>query len=466
MNFTFFILLLFGLQAVCLIASRRSMKALKTQNDYFLAGRGVRFFPLLMTFLATQLGGGLVLGSAEEAYRFGWWVLFYPLGVSLGLILLSLGIGHRLASFQISTVAQIFEVVYRSPWLKKVASLLSIATLFMILVAQVIGSQKFMLSLGLESSLWFIAFWAIVIAYTALGGLQAVVVTDIIQAAFFIAVFLFTFAYIAYYPPIALESLFETSSYSAGESFTFDTAKLYGWLLMPLLFMLIEQDMGQRCFAADNPSTVTKAAWWAAIGTFIMGCIPVFFGILAERIGIQIPPGASVLMATIIETTNPLITAMVGCAILAAIISTADSLINAIGSNLAQDFTIKGFSQENVRLPQIASGLISLAAIFCSFYFDNIVDLLVLSYELSVACLFVPIFAAMFKKQGHFPSAILAIAAGATGFILFKFMTPPIPKEVLSLICSLAGYFVGEIFCTFIAQSGIKQTEETLEQAT
>ena len=35
--------------------------------------------------------------------------------------------------------------------------------------------------------------------------------------------------------------------------------------------------------------------------------------------------------------------------------------------------------------------LISIGAIFFAFYFDNIVDLLIQSYELSVSCLFIPV---------------------------------------------------------------------------
>lgn len=92
------------------------------------------------------------VGAAEEAYRYGWPVFFYPLRASLGLILLGLGIGKKLSEFSATTVAQIFEIVYRSPALKRVASCLSILSLFMILVAQIIASQKFLVSLGFIST--------------------------------------------------------------------------------------------------------------------------------------------------------------------------------------------------------------------------------------------------------------------------------------------------------------------------
>src|SRR6185295_12885564 len=120
MNFSLFVSLLFGLQIIYWITGRRASKNLATQEDYCIAGKNVRFFPLMMTFLATQVGGGLVLGAADEAFRYGWSVLFYPLGASLGMICLGLGFGQRLAKLQVSTVAQILELVYRSSLLRKI----------------------------------------------------------------------------------------------------------------------------------------------------------------------------------------------------------------------------------------------------------------------------------------------------------------------------------------------------------
>ena len=442
MDFTTFFIVLFGLQAICLYVGSRTSKELNTQEDYFLAGKGVKFFPLMMTFLATQIGGGLVLGSAEEAYRYGWSVLLYPGGVALGLILLGLGIGRRLAQFKVTTVAQILEVVYGSSLLKRIASVLSVLTLFMIFVAQIIGSSKFMVSLGVVNPIWFFAFWAIVIFYTAVGGLKAVVATDVIQALFFAAVFVFCGGYALYNSGIPVQEVVAIGMNN--ESFAFDASKLYGWLLLPLLFMAIEQDMGQRCFAADCPKTVSRATLWAGLGTLFIGVIPVMFGIMARAKGIELGEGASVLMTSIMVMTNPVITAFVGCAILAAIISTADSLINAIGSNLSQDFGWALFDGKNVRASQLVCVAIALLGIAVSFYFNNIVDLLILSYELSVSALFVPIFIALFRPKGTFLSASVSILFGAVAFFYFKYNETALPKEIVTVLISLLGFVVGE----------------------
>lgn len=440
MNLPLFIFLLFALQFLYWMIGRHSSKNIQNNEDYFLAGKSVQLFPLMMTFLATQVGGGLVLGAADEAYKYGWGVLFYPLGQALGLILLGAGIGKKLAEFKVSTVAQIFEVVYKSAKLKKIASILSILSLFMILIAQIIASSKFLVSIGFDNVPLFILFWGIVILYTAQGGLKAVISTDLIQAAFFSIVFLSCFGYVLYSFPVT--SLTQLSSVNDFIPFS---SKLCGWLLMPLLFMVVEQDMAQRCFAGSSGKIVSRACLLAGMSTILVCIAPVYFGCLAKMNGIEILPGSSVLMAAVAETTTPWMTAVVGCAVLAAIISTATSLINAISSNLSTDFDFSFLQKiEKIKIAQGMTCLISIGAIFFAFFFDNVVDVLIQSYELALSCLFVPVTFALYKKQGNSLSAYMALVLGAMGFIAFRIFPIPFPKEIASILLSFGGYGLGE----------------------
>ncbi len=427
MNISVFIFFLLLLQAACWWMGKRSAKGVKTQNDYYLGGGSVPFFPLTATFLATQVGGGLILGSAEEAKTVGWWVLLYPLGQVLGLIVLGCGIGRRLSGFKVSTVAQIFEVVYGSQILKKAASLLSIVSLFMILIGQVLASKRFLLSLGVDDAWIFILFWGILIAYTSMGGMKAVIATDLIQAFFLIAIFLFAFA-VAYFGGTAPEAI-------QSASLDMPTEKFCGWLLLPFLFTFIEQDMGQRCFAASSPKTLAKASIGAGLFAFLVALIPIYFGMRGGS------GGGSVLMSAVSLSTGPAIAALVGCGVIAAILSTANSLINAIGSNLSEDFFASKSSMPKIKA---LSALIGIGAIFASYAFSSIVGVLMLSYELSIACLFVPLMAALFaKKRRTFEPAAASMLFGAAGFFLFRQIDFPIPKEMVEILLSAIGFAIG-----------------------
>lgn len=433
MNTTLFIVSLLLLQGICWWATQRSTKKAETQDDYFLSGRQVTFFPLMMTFLATQVGGGLVLGAAQEAAKVGWWVLLYPLGQVLGMISLSLGIGSRLAAFGVPTVAQIFEVFYKSALLKQITSLLSIASLFLILITQMLAFKSFMLSLGVDNTFLFMTTWGLLILYTATGGLQGVIATDLIQAAFFIVVF-----------ALAFGSAFFTSSAPIilTQQAAIPFSKMSGWLLMPLFFAALEQDMGQRCFAAKSNAVLKKAAFTAGCITFLVCLVPIYFGIGAGQLGLTASKGESMLMSAVALMTSPAISALVGCAVIAAILSTANSLLNAISSNLAQDFAFT--KTHSLKLTRWITALIGISAIFISYAFTNIVDLMIMAYELSVCCVFVPLMGALFKKtKGNALSAFLAMGFGAIGFFFFRLYPSDIPREIAALGLSLLGYGVG-----------------------
>ena len=449
MSKSFLPFFLFGLQCLFWVIGRLSSKHLSNKKDYFLAGKTVSLFPLMMTFFATQVGGGTILGAADEAYRYGWFVLFYPLGASLGLILLGCGVGKKMASFPISTTAQIFEIAYGSSSLKKVASSLSILSLFMILLAQIIASKEFLTSLGIQSSLFFIVFWAIVIFYTAQGGLKAVISTDVVQALFFSVIFFLCLGWATFSHPASL-----SISLSQLNHTPFLSKKLLGWLFMPLLFMLIEQDMGQRCFSGANAKVISRASFLAGICTMIICTIPIFFGSLAKSQGYPIPKGESVLINAISQTTTPLLTAFAGCAILAATISTATSLINAISSNISNDFTLSFLKSKPVSSAKAITCFISILAIYASFYFVGIVDVLMQSYELSVSCLFVPTLFALFTKK-NLPSFVawLAILFGACSFFLFRIYPISYPKEIIHVLFSLLGYTLGKSIYRFSLMS-------------
>lgn len=436
-----FVIMLFALQLIYWIVGRRASRQISNKEDYFLAGKGVKLFPLTMTFLATQVGGGVILGASEEAYIFGWPILLYPLGTALGFILLGAGIGRRLSGFQVSTIAQIFELAYGSPILKKMASILSLAYLFMVLIAQIVGSHKFLVSMGFTSTPLFILFWGIVILYTSRGGLKAVISTDVVQALFFSGIFIICFCVVIFSEPAAMALPLPKI-----ENFSDVSTKVCGWLLMPLLAIVIQQDMGQRCFAGASARVVSWAASLAGLGMLAICIIPIFFGTLANAMDLKIPEGGSVLMTAIAETTNPWFTALVGCAVLAAIVSTATSIINAMSSNLFSDFQLTNFKGENtMNLIKGITCVISFAAIIFAFSFNNVVDLLVQSYELSVSCLFVPIFIALFKRNGNFYAALFAMLFGLAGLILFRISPIAFPKEIAGILLSLLGYGCGEV---------------------
>ena len=132
-------------------------KKIKTTSDYFLAGRNLGLFSVTLTLIATQVGGGMLVGTSQNAYLYGIYGILYTVGMAVGFVLLGLGFASKLQSLNVATTAEIFETRYGSKPLKTVASLLSIITMTGILIGQVVGSRTIIdtLQFGIGNELIF-----------------------------------------------------------------------------------------------------------------------------------------------------------------------------------------------------------------------------------------------------------------------------------------------------------------------
>ncbi len=421
-------------------------RSVKNTKDYFLADRNLSLFPVTFTLIATQLGGGMLLGTSQEAYQFGLFGIFYTLSMIIGFLLLSAGIAGRLQSLNIATTAQLFETVYQAPLLKKVASALSILTLSGILVSQIVGARALLCGVGITNAPLFIAFWLFIIMYTMIGGLKTVVWIDSIQVLYIFFIFSALFIWCIMQEPSTLFSFAQLRTIQR----TFITADfsyrtLLPILVMPALFALIEQDLAQRFFAARTKKIAVVAALCAGILLLLFACIPVYFGMKARLLGLPVAANASPLLPAIGYLTNELIVAFAVAGILAAITSTADSLLCAISSNMAQDFSFSFLGAINkLWLSKVITLLVGIICLTASYYVPtSIIGLIISSYALSVVCLLVPLLAAYYNKQLPKQAAVASIFCGLFGLLFFWYVDSSIPAELLALGCSFVGFMVG-----------------------
>ncbi len=459
MDFTLFWSVFVVLGIIYFAIGMYASRHVATEEEYFLAGRKFGFTTVTLTLIATQLGAGMVLGTSDEAYRVGFYGLLYNVGICFGFILLGCGFASKLRGFNISTTAELFELKYNSVALRRLASLLSILTLGGILAGQILASRKLMGTFTDEYQWLITGFWLLVIFYTMFGGLKAVVATDIFQVILIMLIFGGVFTYTLMQEGFTADHanrLIEAqNTHFSAKDMGF--GRLLGFLLMPMLFSLIEQDLAQRFFSAKTKRTAMMAAFIAGLTIILFSCVPVFFGMHAKLLGLVVAPGASPLIAVIKHLTNDIALVLVVCALIAAISSTADSLLCAIGSNIIYDFNLTSNAPSEqsaaILLSRAVTLVVGVGALIMAYFFDNVLDILVQSYELSVSCLFIPIVMCFFKTRLFTKAAAFAVATGLVGFVLFRILPPPFPREVGALVFSLLGYIAGELWAKSETQS-------------
>ncbi len=420
-----------------LLVAFLASKGVKSQSDYLLGNRSFNTLSITLTLIATQLGAGMIFGTAQESYEKGIWGLAYNLGMAVGFIILGLGVGARLRELNISTTAELFETKYGSKNLRKLAAVISILTMGGILAAQIVASRQLFVALFDLNQWWLVGFWLVVIAYTMFGGIKAVIATDILQVFLIVVVFIGVIFLV-----VPMGEISELPLLPSPTTESFSTQGVWSILLLPVLFSLIEQDLAQRFFAAKNRRVATLSAFLAAGFLLLFAAIPMFLGIYAKSSGIVAAPGQSPLMLLLQSKFSGFGMTIVACALLAAICSTADSLLGAASSNLIADFN-KDNANKSIQLSRVITLLVGLAALIVAFYFDSVIGILVKSYAISVSALLVPLLIAMFAKNPSLRGARLSVIVGFVTYFCGEVFSLGDFSVLLALVLSALAFVPG-----------------------
>jgi len=320
---------------------------------------------------------------------------------------------------------------------------LSIVSLWGILLAQIVASKSLFLGLRITDPYVLISCWMFLIFYSMLGGLHSIVIVDIVQVLFITGVFSFSFLSM----PSAASTMANLPRLALIQDYFYDVKPdLWSFLpilFIPTLFALIEQDLAQKLFAAKTRATATISALLAGLFLIAFSIIPIFYGILAKIKHVVIPEGGSPLVATLFFISSKTVFMLAMCGIMAAITSTASSLLCAISSNVVQDFSaFLPLENHKLTTTRFISFLIGTSALIMSFYMSgDILYILENSYRISVICLFVPTVIAYFATSLYKQAAWTSVLFGIIGLIGVQYYPMSlIMKDVIPLALSLSGY--------------------------
>jgi SSS family solute:Na+ symporter len=442
-----FIVIMAGLSVIYLALGWSLSHKMKDRTDFFLAGRNLGTIPVTASLLATQIGGGMFIGTTQDPIR----GMLYIFGIVISFIVLGLGISEKFRDFEIETLPSIFEKQYNSMGLTRICVLLSVVTLGGILVTQAIAMQTLINGLtGNHLEYVFPALWTIIVLYTLLGGLKAVVTVDIVQVSIVFIIFILFFFKSLWFDTL---SFFSIDTFKHLHNFALTSniswAEVIHIILISSCYSIITQDIAHRLFAAKDRKVASRSTLYASFILLFFAIIPFYFGTKAHILAQLTGSESSLFKALSLVTKGPMLILAL-CALMAAITSTVDSLLCAISSIVS--FLFMPFVQKKHEL-FVSQGTIVIcgAIIFIASYHvpHNIISVLVESYQISVACLFVPIMFACFKKKDKLKklSGYLAVLGGLSGLILSKLVfasTLAAWTLPIALSLSLLGYLLSD----------------------
>ena len=407
-------------------------KKVKTADDMVTGGHRIPFIILVGSLLATWCGGGGITGSAGVVYSGGPWVGAITFAAPpIGIILLYFIAGKVRKSNKV-TVPEIMGARYG-----KAASIISALCVMLayvgVLATQLKAAANVLVLLcsssGVELShgMALTICTVVIVVITVGGGMVSVAYSDAISALIMIGGFFLAIPFLisvansqgAVLPP-------EKTTITGGMS----GMQILGYFLPSLALMLGDQNMLQRFASAKNSDEAKKSN----IGMFI-GELLVIVSIIAlvtqsAKLYPSLETPSNVIFQTAVDYLPLAFGALVMCACMAFIVTTADSYLLSSATNLTNDIYAKyirkdATDKQKMLVLRVTIVVFSAIAVALTLYFPTVLALQMTAYTMYGAAITPAILFALFSKRVTPAAGLAGIIVGGLATIVWTLMGTP-----------------------------------------
>uniref|UniRef100_T1IK36 Sodium-dependent multivitamin transporter n=1 Tax=Strigamia maritima TaxID=126957 RepID=T1IK36_STRMM len=367
----------------------------KTTAEYFKGGRKMQITPLVMSMLAGYITSNMMLGLPTEVYHFGSAYWYTSLGDCLGGMI---GIYGFMPVFYKLQITSIYEyLLYRfSNTLRLFNSILNMCSL-LVFAGFIIYAPALALSQVTGLSVWtsIITTTAIGTIYTSIGGIKAIVWTDVLQLLIFIAAILATLIKgcsgvggISYVIQKNIEGgRLSTLSFSPDPTLRYTAWGLIIYSTLKSIFMYgISQIQMQRYMCCSNENKARKTGWLNVAFSVPITIIYCSIGLIlyamywnCDPLSSQQIEKADQLFPLFVMHTMRSIPGMPGlfvAGIYSAALSTLSSILNSLSAITLQDHIkprLKNLSDK--KATYISKFLAAVYGVMCLFMIAAIINL-------------------------------------------------------------------------------------------
>lgn len=396
-----------------------------TPEGMMLAGRSIPLWIAIFTMSATWVGGGYINGTAEYAASSGLVWVQAPWGYAMSLMIGGLFFARKMRRYEFTTMLDPLEKRYG----KKMAALFFLPALsgeifWTAAILTALGTT-FGTILGMDTPSAIIISAIIAIAYTALGGLWAVALTDVIQMSLLIVGLILVVpfalntvggwdaAWTVYVEKKGATATFLPSQEALGSYY-------WNWWDYALLLMfggIPWQVYFQRVLSSKDEDTAVKLSIIAGFVCLLAAIPAVIIGIVGdvanwEAMGLAAPPDAASTLPYVIRyLTTPWVATIGLGAIAAAVMSSVDSSIlsasSMAGWNVFRPLVKPNISSEKLmKVIQKCVWIIGIASTILALNIQSVYELWFLCSDFVYCLLFPALVCAMFDKKANAPGAL------------------------------------------------------------
>jgi solute:Na+ symporter, SSS family len=412
--------------------------------DFLVAGRGLGLYIGIATLAATEIGTITFMYYAQLGYQTGF--SSFIVGLISGVVMIFVGrsgfIVKRLRDLRLMTVPEYFEGRYSRNLRILTGLLVAIGGILNMGVFLRIEGTFLALLTGIPLEHLKVVMTGVLLlelAYTVLGGMVSIVITDFIQfGALSIAAVLIT----AFSVHLAGWGRMHdaVASTLGGAGFNPFINPSYGWsfvVFQVLYWLAIDtcwQTTAMRTFSTLDSKISSRVFTWTGFIFLGRGMMPMLWGIAALTV---LGPGHDSLQAMPIFLSRILpagVRGLVAAGMLAATMSVNSSYLLGWSSIIAQDVITPArrkplSSSSQILLNRVCNAFVSLFILFWGIWYTlpgPAYFYLNMTAVIALAGSFTGIVAGLYWKRASVVGGYLAMSGGVGGSIAFFLMHWPV----------------------------------------
>jgi SSS family solute:Na+ symporter/sodium/proline symporter len=429
------------LAALNFIRARR----IKSQDDFMVAGRSLKWQVMVFTLICTWIGSGTFISGAEFASKAGISALWLAAGAWVGIIFIYF-LAAKIHTFGQYTVGDLLEVRYGPA--ARLFGAIALILSFVSIVSYQFVAGGFILNVvsdgRISESLGTVIAAVFVILFTALGGMVAIAYTDLPNGIIIVLACLLAvpFVYVAAGGLQSAQQALEPGYFSIVNSQfgAHPWLKAIGYFLSTMFLLMGVQSMYQKFYSARSARDAKKAVFWWTLGTIFVETVVVVIAVFAYsklqgQIDLTVPKagGKVVLMAARSLVPAPVGVLLLGAAC-AVVISTGMNYLLSPSTTLMRDiyqrFIKKDASQKNmVALQKVLVVLIGVLAFLLATQLKSVLEMSFFAYTIYGVAITPALIAALTWKRATKAGGLASIITGTAVSILFFVFSKVLPAE-------------------------------------
>jgi SSS family transporter len=428
-----------------------SLRRTKSEEDYWIAGGKLGWLLGGATIAATHTSAGSFMGTIGVMYSTGWSFGWLILSIPLAYWFMAAVLAPRFTRVKQFTLPAFVESRYYSKGARALAAAIILLATVVYIQAQIVAGGLIASTVfGIPTAVGMVGFTLILLVYTAIGGMLAVVYTDLLQIVIMVIGVIFAL-------PIAVRhvggwgDLFQYVQAVNPATFTFEAFPPVLLFTMGLAFLLGSVSSPAqlvRLYAMKDMRAIRRGILLAII--LITGVNLMIF--LLSLVGVvlfpALPTGDLAMPMIALSVLPAFLGGIMLAAITSAMMSTVDSLLIVAGSALSQDIyqTLidPGMGEKKRvtvdRIGVMVVGTVPVLLLLSGVGEGELIQFIVLLFTaLMASSFFVPVVVGIYWRRATREGAVAAMVGGITVALMWKFfgsetVDPVLPGLIASAL--------------------------------